>query len=241
MSAVQVYSDAVALARAASEHLVTLATEAVSSDGRATIALSGGTTPRATYALLATTEFSARVDWPRVHVFWGDERCVPPDHPDSDYRMAREALLDHVPIPADNVHRIQAELGPAEAAQDYEQTLRSFFAEPRLPRFDLILLGMGVDGHTASLFPGKESLREQTRWVVESYVEELDSWRVTLTPPVINAAAQITFLISGESKAETLRQVFMGPPQSDRLPAQIINPENGGLLWLLDKGAAGLL
>ena len=235
-----VYPDADHLARAAAEHFATLAAEAIAARGQFTVALSGGSTPRAAYALLAAEE----VDWPRVHVFWGDERCVPPDHLDSNYRLAREALLDHVPLPAGNVHRIRGEINPEQAAADYERTLRSFFARrPEEPtaRFDLILLGMGEDGHTASLFPGTAALHEQTRWVLAHYVDKLRAWRVTLTPVVINAAAQVTFIVAGAGKADQLRQVLAGPYQPDALPAQIVRPTDGRLLWLTDEAVVAHL
>ena len=240
MSDVRTYSHASTLARAAAEHFVALAQEAVSARGRFAVALAGGSTPRAMYALLATGEFAPRVDWTRVHIFWGDERCVPPDHPDSNYRMAREALLDHVPIPSDHVHRIQGEIEPALAADAYERTLQAFFT-PRQPRFDLILLGLGDDGHTASLFPGMAAIHEQTRWVVAHYVSKLSAWRVTLTPVAINAAANVTFLVSGATKAERLSQALTGPYQPDILPSQIVRPAEGRLLWLVDAAAAAQL
>jgi 6-phosphogluconolactonase len=240
MAEVKVYAEALALARAAAGHFVALSAQAVSAHGRFAVALSGGSTPKTMYSLLATPEFAARLDWTRVHIFWGDERCVPPEHPDSNYRMAREALLDHVPIPAGNVYRIHGELEPAEAADDYERTLQAFFTH-RQPRFDLILLGMGDDGHTASLFPGTAAIHEQTRWVVAHYVEKLRTWRVTLTPVVINAAANVTFVVAGAGKAECLSQVLTGPYQPDVLPAQIVRPADGHLLWLLDADAAAQL
>jgi len=200
------------------------------------VALSGGSTPRATYTLLASDEFAARVDWPRVHVLWGDERCVPPDHPESNYRMARETLLDKIPIPAENVYRIRGELPPDQAATAYQAELEAILGT--IGRFDLILLGMGEDGHTASLFPGTAAIHEQTRWVVAHYVDKLSAWRVTLTPVVINAAARVTFLVSGAGKAERLREVLDGPHQPDVLPAQIVRPTGGRLLWLADAAAA---
>jgi 6-phosphogluconolactonase len=229
------------LARAAAEHIVGLASEALLARGRFAVALSGGSTPRATYALLATDEVASRVDWGSVHVFWGDERCVPPDHPESDYRMAREALLDRVPIPPENVHRMRAELDPAQAADDYERTLRTFFAGQEAGRFDLVLLGMGEDGHTASLFPGTHALDERERWVVANHVNTLDAWRITLTPPILNAAAHVTFLVTGQKKSETLRRVLNGPRQPEVLPAQLIQPTSGRLTWLVDEAAASLL
>jgi 6-phosphogluconolactonase len=251
VSEFRVTPDAVSLARAAAEYFVTVAIEAIAARGWFAVVLSGGSTPRATYALLSTEEFASRVDWSRVHIFWGDERCVPPDHSDSNYRMAREALLDHVLLPACNVHRIRGEMNPEEAAADYERALRSFFGwQPRgkeigderpVPRFDLVLLGMGEDGHTASLFPGTAALHEGTRWVVAHYVDKLGAWRVTLTLVAINAAAHVVFIVSGAGKAERLQQVLAGPYQPDVLPAQLIRPGGGHLLWLVDAAAAVLL
>jgi len=248
---VEIYPDAGTLARAAANYFVVLAREALAAHGRFGVALAGGATPQAMYAWLATDEFATHVDWQRVHLFWGDERCVAPDHPDSNYRMVRQAWLDHVSIPADNVHRIQGEIEPAQAAADYEQVLRTFFSLPLVgpethnkpppPRFDLILLGMGDDGHTASLFPGAAAIRERRRWVVADYVEKLGAWRVTLAPAVINAAADVIFLVSGPGKAERLRQVLAEPHQPDRLPAQIVRPAHGRLRWLVDAAAATLL
>ena len=240
MAEVRVYAEASALARAAAEHFVALAEAAVSARGRFAVALSGGSTPKAMYALLATGEFAAGVNWTRVHVFWGDERCVPPDHPDSNYCTAHEALLDHVPILAGNVHRIQGEMEPAGAADEYERALRSFFASGQ-PRFDLIMLGMGDDGHTASLFPGTAAIHEQKRWVVAHLVSKLSAWRVTLTPVVINAAANVAFVVSGATKAERLSQVLTGPYQPDVLPSQIVRPAEGRLLWWVDSAAAAQL
>ena len=241
MSELKVYPDAASLARAAGEHFIALAGEAVAARRRFAVALASGSTPRATYALLASPEFAGRVDWPSVHVFWGDERCVPPDHFDSNYAMAREALLDQVPLPARNIHRIRGEIEPERAANEYERTLRAFFTRPpggSAGRFDLVLLGMGNDGHTASLFPGLAALHEGVRWVVAHYVDKLSVWRVTLTPVIINAAAHVTFLASGASKAERLREVLVGPNQPDVLPVQIVRPTSGHLLWLVDAAAA---
>jgi 6-phosphogluconolactonase len=248
---VEVYPYAQRVANAAADHFVTLAREAMASRGRFAVALAGGSTPKAAYSLLATNEFARRVDWSRVHVFWGDERCVPPNHPDGNYRMAREALIDRVPLPASNVHRMRGELEPGKAAADYEKTLGTFFDSPfgegaagasvPPPRFDLILLGMGDDGHTASLFPGLRAIHEQRCWVLAHYVEKLEAWRITLTPAIINAAAEVTFVVTGSAKAERLRQVLTGPYQPDVLPAQIVGPDPGRLRWLLDEAAATLL
>ena len=236
---VEVVADEAALARAAAEQFVAFAAAAVGEHGRFAVALSGGETPQPTYRLLATAEFASRIDWSRVHFFWGDERCVPPDHPESNFRMAQESLLSRLLLPAENVHRLRAELTPPEAAQEYARELRIFFAESALPRFDLVLLGLGEDGHTASLFPGTPALHETERWVVACYVEKLAAWRITLTPPALNAAAQIIFLVSGQDKAARLREVWTSPYHPDLLPAQIIRPSDGEVLWLVDAAAAG--
>jgi 6-phosphogluconolactonase len=244
MVEIKTFPDASSLARAAADQWIVLAEASIAGHGQFAVALSGGSTPRALYSLLATEEFAARVDWSRLHVFWGDERCAPPDHPESNYRMARQALLDHVPIPLSNIHRIPCEQEPRQAATAYEQTLHVFFdggavgRRAPLPRFDLILLGMGEDGHTASLFPGAAALEERTRWVVAYNVIKLGAWRVTLTPIVINAAAHVMFLVSGANKAERLRQVLTSPYRPDELPAQIIRPTHGRLVWLVDAAAA---
>lgn len=245
MSAIEVHRDPDSLARAAAEHIVRLATDAIAARGRFTAGLPGGSTPRTLFALLGNPPWSERIDWSRVHVFWGDERCVPPHHPDSNYRLARETLLERVPIPAGHVHRIPGELPPPEAAQRYEQTLRAFFAadDPTLPqpRFDLLLQGLGDDGHTASLFPGTAALSEEARWVVENYVPRLDSWRITLTAPAINAAAHVIFLVSGAGKADALHAVLRGPQRPHDYPAQLIRPRAGQVLWLVDWAAAARL
>jgi 6-phosphogluconolactonase len=206
------------------------------------VALSGGSTPRSLFSLLAGPERAQHIGWSKVHVFWGDERTVPPDDPDSNYRMAREALLDRVALPSSNVHRIPAELEPTRAAEEYAHTLRDFFTRRTgAARFDLILLGMGADGHTASLFPGTAALDEHERWVVANYVEKLDTWRITLTLPVLNGAEHVAFLVAGAGKAETLKRVLQGPRQPRELPSQLIHPAQGTLVWLLDHAAAAQL
>jgi len=235
MSRFEVYPDGAGLALAAAAHFVELAAQAVEDRRRFTVALPGGSTPRATYSLLASTEFAPRVDWARVQVFWGDERCVPPDHPESNYALARETLLDHVPLPEGNIHRIRAELDPRRAAALYQEELEAVLGTEG--RFDLVLLGIGADGHTASLFPGTLALEEKTRWVVENYVESLSAWRVTLTLPVLNTARQVTFLLSGAPKAETLARVRAG----ERLPAALVHPPPGRLTWMVDTAAASQL
>jgi len=235
---IRVYANAAELAEAAAGLFVDTAARVLAEQDRLAVALSGGTTPAATYARLAAPDSAARVDWKRVHFFWGDERCVPPDHADSDFRMARETLLDHIPLPPSNLHRMRGELDPQEAAALYEQDLRGFFGNA-LPRFDMVWLGLGEDGHTASLFPGTAALHETTRWAAANWVEKLHSWRLTLTPLVINHAALAIFLVSGAGKAATVRQVLSGPHQPDVLPAQLVQPTAGQLIWLMDQAAAG--
>lgn len=217
--------------------------EAVAARGRCTVALSGGTTPRGLYRVLSEERYRSAIPWACVHLFWGDERCVPPTHPESNYRLAAETLLSHVAIPAGNVHRIPAELPPLEAASAYEHTVRTVFAlaAEGLPRFDLIVLGVGADGHTASLFPGTPGVREDRRLVVAHYVEKLGAWRITLTPPVLNNAVQVVFLVSGADKAQTLKAVLYGPRDPERLPAQLVRPAQGTVWWLVDRAAAGAL
>jgi 6-phosphogluconolactonase len=243
-SKIQTFADPDRLAQAAAEGFVRLAEIAIAARGLFTVALSGGSTPKRLYQLLATSELRDRVAWDRVHLFWGDERHVPPDNPDSNYRMVRESLIDRVPIPAINVHRIKAENpDAAKAASEYEQELRLFFKlkENELPRFDVVFLGMGDNGHTASLFPETKAIFEQKHLVVASWIEEFKSDRITLTPPAINNAIEVIFFVTGAGKAEMLRTVLEGEYQPDRFPAQIIKPTAGTLTWMVDLAAASLL
>ncbi len=245
MADIDVYPDAEALATAAAERFVALAAETIARHDRFAVALSGGSTPKALYSRLASPDDAMRVEWDRVHIFFGDERCVPPDHPDSNYHMAREALLNRVPIPRHCIHRMHGEMDPQEAAQEYEETLIGFFntrpdEQARgKPRFDLILLGLGEDGHTASLFPGSTAVREEWHWVLAVNPEHAPQWRLTLTPVVLNAAANGIFLVSGEAKRERLREVLEGLCRPDELPAQIVSPTDGTLQWMVDQQAAG--
>ena len=235
-----------ALVQSAAERFVASAVEAIRTHGRFRVALSGGTTPKSLYTLLSTDRYAARVDWSRVHVFWGDERCVPPADPMSNYRMVRETLIDRVPLPAENVHRIRGEVDPVAAAAAYERELRhelGISAGPPTPdaRFDLMLLGMGDDGHTASLFPGLTAVSEHERWVMAEYVAEVSMWRVTCTAALFNTAAAVVFLVSGREKAAMLRRVLEGPYQPEVLPAQVVAPHDGSVCWLLDAAAAANL
>jgi 6-phosphogluconolactonase len=228
----QVFPDRAALAAAAAAHVIEVTAAAIDRFGICRVALSGGQTPEPVYRLLV----SAHIDWQRVHLFWTDERCVPSDHPDSNYGMARRALLDHVPVPPGNVHRIHGEDPPAQAAADYERQLRDHFAAP-LPRFDLILLGLGADGHTASLFPNATTLRELKRLVVPAQHPGTGQWRVTLTLPALNAAASVAVLVTGGDKAEAVRQTRSGTDPS--LPLVQVHPLGAHISWFVDRAAAG--
>lgn len=234
------------LAQAAAEYITTKVEASIKLHGRCTLALSGGSTPRPVYELLAQPPFSQRIDWSKLHIFWGDERAVAPDDERSNYHMTKLALLDHVPIPPDHIHRMHGELEPQEAAAAYELVLQRLFGGdpvvgPPKEGFDLILLGMGENAHTASLFPGMRAVHETTKWVMAEFIPEVDMWRITLTPVVINAANTVAFLVAGADKAEPLREVIEGPPELDRLPAQIVAPSHGQLVWLLDEAAAARL
>jgi 6-phosphogluconolactonase len=224
-SALSVFADLDAISREAARRFVAQAAAA----NPFTVALAGGSTPRRLYEMLAQQPFTDQVPWPQVHVFWGDERCVPPDHADSNYRMAREAFLDRVSIPAENVHRIRGELDPQQAAARYAAELESILGPGG--RLDLVLLGMGSDGHTASLFSGSAALAERERRVVAAHVAKLGSWRVTLTLPMLNASAQVLFLVSGAGKAPALARIRAG----ERLPAGLVRPTSGELAWLVDQ------
>ena len=234
---VHVYSSSEELSRAAAREFAAGAEEAIEERGRFAVVLAGGSTPETLYGILAR-DYSDRIDWSKVYVFFGDERAVPPHHEDSNLKMASEVLLDHVPVA--NVHRIKGELSPEEAAEAYEEELRTFFQTEDVPRFDLILLGLGADGHTASLFPWTPALEVQDRWVVANPVPRLDTTRITLTVPVINAALAVYFLVEGEDKAEAVREVLEGDADPRAYPAKLIQPP-GGSEWMLDRSAASLL
>jgi 6-phosphogluconolactonase len=239
---VEVLADPAVVARQAAVWFLRLADEAVRRQGRFTVALSGGSTPRALYEVLAGPDAGAlgpSVAWDRVHLFWGDERYVPPDDPDSNYRMARAALLGRVPVPPEQVHPIPTNYpDPAEAAAVYEATLRSVFGIPQgWPRFDLVLLGLGPDAHTASLFPGTAALREVGALVTANWVPKFKAYRITLTYPALNHAACVQFLVCGGEKTDALRAVWHGPRDLERFPAQGILPDSGRLVWLVDRAA----
>ena len=234
----KVFDDPEALARAAAGRVAELARESVGARGLFTVALAGGTTPRRVYELLAGEEFRGLLGWENVHVFFGDERAVAPDHADSNFRMASEALLSRVPVPERNVHRIEGVGDAAANASRYESEMRGLFGDAEWPRLDLVLLGMGDDGHTASLFPGTAALGERRAWVAANWVGKLGAWRVTLTAPAINAARHVLFLVNGAAKAGRLREVLKGERDPARLPSQLIRPHDGTLEWFVDRAAA---
>jgi 6-phosphogluconolactonase len=237
--------DAAALARRAAHHFVEMVSEAAEANGRVRIAISGGSTPKAAFQLLAdpSQPWRQRMPWGALDIFWVDERTVPPDHPESNYRMTREALLDQVPLQPQQIHRMEGELEPEVAAARYESELRNSLRleGAEYPRFDLVSLGMGDDGHTASLFPHTAALHEMGRLVTANQVPQKDTWRITLTWPVINHARSVFFLIAGTDKAAPVHEVFTGPRDPERLPSQLIWPSSGILTLFLDKAAAALL
>jgi 6-phosphogluconolactonase len=235
---VQVFGSPQELFHASAEKFCTLGSEAIKKHGSFSVALSGGSTPRGLHQELATN-FASNLPWDKVFFFWGDERHVPPDSSDSNFRMANETLLSKLPIPSKNIFRIPSELPDArEAARKYAETLEEFFKpeDDAFPQFDFILLGMGPDGHTASLFPGTAGLQEKDAFVIANWVEKLNTFRITFTYPVLNNAASVMFLINGDEKAEMVRRALKDP--SANLPCQGVRPENGELMWFLDKGAA---
>jgi 6-phosphogluconolactonase len=241
---VHVYADPAEVARGAARHFVDYAWQSIVKDGHFMVALSGGETPRAMFGLLASDEFRGQVDWAKVHVFWSDERAVAPTNAESNYGMARREFLIRVPIPEGNVHRMEAEKPSiGRAAHEYEEVLRKYLEldDRGFPRFHLIFLGLGKDGHTASLFPGTRVLRQTSRWVSTPMVTKLNMRRMTLTLPVLDAAMRVVFLVVGSEKAQILHAVLEGksdPPY----PAQLVQPRNRGLkLFLVDKAAAAML
>jgi len=238
-----VCSNADELAHTAARRFVEWAWQSIARDGQFHVAMSGGSTPKAMFRVLASPEFRGQIDWPRVQVFWGDERAVPPDDPESNYGMARRELLVRVPIPGSNVHRMEAEdPNMGRAAHQYEKLLRKYLPldDRGFPVFHLIFLGMGTEGHTASLFPGSRLLKETTHWVSTPNVAKLGKRRMTLTLPVLDAGQRVVFLVAGAEKAAILREVVLGRPKQ-LLPAQMVQPRNGERIFLVDEAAASLL
>ena len=237
---VKIAASLAGFAEAAALYVTELACKTIRDRGMFAIALAGGETPRGIYRLLESGSMKGRIDWSRVHVFFGDERMVPPDDPQSNYGMVRAELIRRVPIPGKNVHRILGERHVDEAVHLYADELRHFF-EDDAPRFDLTVLGVGVEGHVASLFPGTDALKEMVKSVTSSYVPDLKSWRVSLTLPVINTSRQILFLVSGKSKASIVRTVLTSTTPSFDIPASLVRPADGHLHWILDSEAGALL
>jgi 6-phosphogluconolactonase len=243
-----VFPNPESLANAAAELFVRSAAASIQNHGAFIVALSGGSTPKRLFEILATDNFQAKIDWNRVYLFWGDERYVPSDHPDSNFRMTMDTLLSKVPIPHANVHRIRTELSPAEAvATNYESEIARFFTSfsdkhrERFPAFDLVLLGVGTNAHTASLFPHSQVLQETSHLVAAEFVAEVGMWRITMTAPLLNAAREIVFLVHGKEKAQVVREVLFGDYDPERKPAQMIQPANGRLKWLIDSASAAKL
>jgi 6-phosphogluconolactonase len=237
-----IHTDRAALALAAARRWEAVARDAIAARGQCQVALAGGSTPRTLYRLLATENWRSHIDWGATRLWFGDERCVPPDHPDSNYRMVCESLLDGVPIAPEHVQRIEAERAPDDAAQAYGALLQARFAPPpgSAPRFDLVLLGLGPDGHIASLFPGTPLLDEDRHWVGACMIPRLDAWRISLTFPVLNAARHVLLLVAGEDKAEIVGSVFgdnRGEPAHEPFPVERLRPQ-GRIEWLLDQAAA---
>ena len=239
MFEIKVFPDAEKLARGVAEFFIGTGNEAISNRGLFTVALAGGSTPIVSFETLSEEPFISRIDWAKVHVFWGDERCVPPTDKECNFLMASQFLLDNTPIPGINIYRMEGELDPEQAAKRYKKKLEEFFGTE--PQFDLILLGMGDDGHTASLFPGTAAVFDDKNWVVANYVQKKDAWRLTLTPKIINQSRNIAFVVSGESKSKVLKNVLEGKYQPETLPSQIIQPVDGNLFWYIDEPAGRLL
>jgi 6-phosphogluconolactonase len=233
----KVFPDSQVLADEAARILVAAANDAIQLAGKASIVLSGGATPRGLYQVLASEHYRTQLNWASVHLFFADERTVPPDHPDSNFRLVSETLLEHLPIPYDQVHRMKGELDPQTAADEYDRLLQDYFHDAGP---DLVLLGMGQDGHTASLFPGSAALAESGRLCVANFAPSMNTWRITLTASFINRAHQVMFLVSGSSKSAMVQQALEADPEIEALPVQLIHPEAGPALWLLDAAAAGM-
>jgi 6-phosphogluconolactonase len=238
---IKIFDNAEELSIAAAELMISASKDAIQKTGKFLVSLSGGSTPKRVFEILAQPSFKDRIDWSKVYIFWGDERCVPFEDTESNAGMTYKALLDHVAVPGNQVFRIKGELPPHDAATEYNELLEKFFPEGSTRSFDLVFLGMGTDGHTASLFPYTPVLEERSRLAKEVYLEELKKLRVTITQDLINNADKIAFLITGENKAEVLNEVMYGQYNYKKYPSQLIKPRHGELLWFLDKGAARIV
>ena len=237
---IQVFPDAAAIAQAAADHIVQAARREIDAKGTFSLALSGGSTPKMLYKMLAEPPYVKRIEWDKVHLYFGDERGVPPEHKDSNFKMASEALLDVAPIPPGNIHRMKGELPAEEAAKEYGLMLKQTFSDGGI---DLVLLGMGDDGHTASIFPHTVAVKEQEHRVIGYFAENSStgkSWRITMTAPFLNRSKEILILLAGKNKAERVKEVLEGERDPERLPIQLIDPPEGQVIWMLDAGAAGM-
>ena len=238
---VEVLPDLETLSHRAASIFVSTSRNSIATKKRFPVAISGGSTPRRLCTLLGSEAYGDQVDWQRVHFFWADERCVPKNDEASNFRTAFNTLLSKVALPDENIHRIKGEEAPDQAARDYEEEIRRFFKGSGWPGFDLVILGVGEDGHTASLFPDSKSLEETVRLAIPVYLEEPGKNRITLTLPVLNHANQILFLVAGFSKAGVLSEIFGGKERRKLLPSGLINPLRGSMIWLIDQEAAGKL
>jgi len=237
---IYILADLEAISRKAAEIFLHLSKQCISSSSRFVVALSGGTTPKRLYTLLGSNTLRNMIDWSHIYFFWVDERCVPKEDGESNFKLAFDNLLSKVPVRTSNIYRIKGEKNPDEGANEYEKDMRKFFGTSGFPVFDLIILGIGEDGHTASLFPRTKSLKEKTRLAVPVYMQKANSNRVTLTLPVLNNADQIIFLVAGESKAHIVRSVLTGNQERKQYPAGLINPSHDNIQWLIDQEAAGI-
>lgn len=239
---ISIFADREQFDHAAAHYIVQVANEALTAHGRFTIALSGGSTPKRLYGLLALEPYCNQIDWTRAEIFWGDERCVPPDDTESNYHLAYEVMLSKLPIPASHIHRMPADQSDRVAASAaYEQEMRRVFGTNGVPSFDLIQLGLGPEAHTASLFPHQASLWETERLIIPVSVPKPPPARLTFTPPLLNAANHILFLVTGAEKADAVQAVLEGDYQPDEYPAQIVRPTRGEVTWMLDTAAANRL
>jgi 6-phosphogluconolactonase len=242
---IQVLDSASSIAEAGALHFVRICNSSVKANGKFSVVLSGGSTPKGMLSLLASDEYKKQVPWDKCHFFWGDERSVPPTHADSNFKMATDALLSHIPANPAQIYRMEAEKADInQAAQEYQNKIATFFNIPNSgspPQFDLLYLGMGPDGHTASLFPGTTALGEKSRWVVPNFVPKFNTNRMTFTYPMINQAKNIIFLVAGKDKVSALKEVLQGEPALETYPSQGINPIHGSLLWLLDADSSAEL
>ncbi len=234
---IEVYSSKTELVSAVAKKIIGIISSAIQENGLCTVALAGGNTPREVYSLLAEDPYKSRINWNKVELFWGDERTVTPDHPGSNFRMVKETLLARIDVPQENVHRMRGEIDPTEAAAEYREILKREF-ETITPCFDLVLLGVGDDGHTASIFPRTNAIEENHESVVAVFVPKFSTWRITLTLPVLNAAKNVMFIISGGSKSEIAKRVINGEQTTKELPVTLVRPKNGTLHWMLDSEAA---